>query len=114
MTPAPLASFQASSTRAAKVLVILRGAFILDVGVKLMETLGQRGKCRRPFSGAVRLQVPAESRVQLMHRCLPTGKDKQPCSAAYLCLTDALTKEKKNIYIPGWCLRWKNSLPHKF
>lgn len=113
MTPAPLASFQASSTRAAKVLVILGGAFILDVGVKLMETLRQRGKCRRPFSGAVRLQVPTESRVQLMHRCLPTGKDK--CSAACLCLTDALTKKKKkSIYIPGWCLRWKNSLPHKF
>lgn len=80
-------------------LVILRGAFILDVGVKLMEPLRQRGKCRRPFSGAVRLHVPTESRVQLMHRCLPTGKDKQPCSAAYLCLTDALTRGKKKTYI---------------
>lgn len=65
-------------------LVILRGAFILDVGVKLVETLRQRGKCQRPFSGAVRLQVSTESRVQLMHRCLSTRKEKQRCSTVSL------------------------------
>lgn len=67
MTPAPLSGLQASSTRAAEVLVILGGALILDVSVKLVEARRQRGEERGSSGGTVRLQVSPE---QLMHRCL--------------------------------------------
>lgn len=71
MTPTPFPSLQACASRTARVLVELRGTLILDMCVQVVEALGQLGKRRRAFSGAVRLELSTQpGGVQLVHRCL--------------------------------------------
>jgi len=75
MAPTPFPSLQASAARTASVVVERRGTLVLYVRVKVVEAPGQLGKHWRVFSGARRLEQPAQPRrVELVHRCLSEGR----------------------------------------